>query len=243
VSGNLDAIVMAGGKGTRLLPYTAVLPKPLMPLGDAPVLQLILRQLHAHGMGRVCLAVNHLRHLIQAFFGDGSAFDLHIEYATEDQPLGTCGPVAGLLDRMGEDFVLLNGDLVTDLDIRALRAHHRATGGAVTVAVLRRTSRLEFGVLEVDPGGRVTTIREKPTAEHLISMGVYVMSRESVRRFLVPGEPRDMPDLLTAMIAAGARVEAYHAHCEWLDIGCPADYARAQRIVADGMHALLPVRL
>ncbi len=233
---------MAGGKGTRLLPYTAVLPKPLMPLGDAPVLELILRQLRAHGVRRVCLAVNHLRHLIQAFFGDGGFMGLEIEYAVEDTPLGTCGPVSQVLDRMADDFLLLNGDLVTDLDFGALLARHCERSAGVTIAVLPRTSQLEFGVLELGADGQVTSIREKPTTRHLMSMGVYALQREAVRPFLVPGKPLDMPDLLTAMIAAGGKVDGLVADCEWLDIGRPADYAKAQQIVADDLHRLLPDR-
>ena len=231
---------MAGGKGTRLLPYTAVLPKTLMPLGDGPVLELILRQLHATGIRRVCLAVNHLHHLIQAFFGDGAAVGLRLEYAVEDTPLGTCGPVSLILDRMGEDFLVMNGDLVTDLDLAALWAQHRASEAAVTVAAIRRTSRLDFGVLEADAAGRLTSVREKPATEHLMSMGVYVLKREAVRPFLDPGKAMDMPDLLTAMIAAGVAVDTHVATCTWLDIGSPDDYAQAQRIVAGGIDRLLP---
>jgi NDP-mannose synthase len=240
MSGMLDAVVMAGGKGTRLLPYTAVLPKPLVPLGDGPVLELILRQLRATGVRHVCLAVNHLHHLIRAFFGDGASLGLRLEYAVEDIPLGTCGPVSSILDRMGEDFLLMNGDLVTDVDLAALWARHRARGAAVTVAAIRRTSRLDFGVLYADAEGRLTRVCEKPATEHLMSMGIYVVKREAVRPFLEPGKPMDMPDLLTAMITAGATVDTYVATCLWLDIGSPDDYAQAQKIVAGGMQQLLP---
>ena len=233
---------MAGGKGTRLLPYTAVLPKPLMPLGDAPVLELLLQQLRSCDCRRVCLAVNHLRHLIQAFFGDGSSVGLEIEYAVEDIPLGTCGPVSQVLDRMNDDFLLLNGDLVTDLDMRAMLAHHRARGAGVTVAVLRQTTRLDYGIIEINDDGRIESIREKPTMQHLVSMGVYVLRREAVRPFLEPGKPLDMPDLLNAMMQAGGQVDAFVADCEWLDIGKPADYAKAQQIIAEDLHRFLPER-
>ena len=231
----VDAIVMAGGKGTRLYPYTAVLPKPLMPLGDAPVLELLLRQLSAHGVRHVCLAVNHLRHLIQTFFGDGSAFGLTIEYAVEDTPLGTCGPVAQVLDRMDNDFLLLNGDLVTDLDFGAMRARHIARGVDATVAGLRRNLQIEFGVLDTDASGRLLGVREKPVTEHLLSMGVYVLRRDAIQSFLTPGAPLDMPDLLTGMIRAGAQVDCYTTTCEWLDIGRPDDYALAQQIATNTM--------
>jgi len=233
---------MAGGKGTRLFPYTAVLPKPLMPLGDAPVLELLLRQLNSHGARHVCLAVNHLRHLIQAFFGDGSALGLKIEYAVEDTPLGTCGPVAQVLDRMDGDFMLLNGDLVTDLAFSAMRARHLTLGADATVAGLQRKVQLEFGVLEADASGRLTGVREKPMTEHLLNMGVYMLRREAIRRFLTPGVPLNMPDLLTEMVRAGAHVDCYITSCEWLDIGRPDDYALAQKTVADGRGSRSPHR-
>jgi NDP-sugar pyrophosphorylase family protein len=226
----IDAIVMAGGKGARLLPYTAVLPKPLMPLGDAPVLELLLRQLGAHGIKHVCLAVNHLRHLIQAFFGNGSALGLNIEYAVEDIPLGTCGPVAQVLDRMSDNFLLLNGDLVTDIDFCAMRERHIERRADATVAGVRRKVQIEFGVLDVDSSGRLTGMREKPATEHILSMGVYVLRRDAIKRFLIPGKPLDMPELLTALIAVGAQVDCYATACQWLDIGRPDDYALAQKL-------------
>jgi NDP-sugar pyrophosphorylase family protein len=240
--GELDAIIMAGGKGTRLLPYTAALPKPLVPLGGAPVLELILRQLQGHGFQRICLAVNHMHHLIQAYFGDGESMGLRIEYAVEDEPLGTCGPVSRVLDRMAGDFLLMNGDLVTDLDVAALRRQHVTRAAALTVLALRRASQLEFGVLEVDAEGRITRVREKPVTEHLMSMGVYLLKRETVRPFLEPGRAMDMSELLTAMISAGVAVDTYVATCNWLDIGTPGDYAQAQSFAVGGLDRLLPER-
>jgi NDP-sugar pyrophosphorylase family protein len=240
--GELDAIIMAGGKGTRLLPYTAALPKPLVPVGGAPVLELILRQLQGHGFRRVCLAVNHMHHLIQAYFGDGESMGLGIEYAVEDEPLGTCGPVSCVIDRMAGDFLLMNGDLVTDLDLAALRRQHLTRAAAATLSALRRASQLEFGVLEVDAEGRLTQVREKPVTEHLMSMGIYLLKREAVRPFLEPGKAMDMPDLLTAMVSAGIAVDTHVVTCNWLDIGTPEDYARAQSFAASGLDRLLPER-
>ena len=240
--GEFDAIIMAGGKGTRLLPYTAALPKPLVPLGNAPVLELILRQLQGYGFRHVCLAVNHLHHLIEAYFGAGESIGLRIEYAVEDEPLGTCGPVSRVLDRMTGDFLLMNGDLVTDLDLAALRRQHLAQGPAATVSALQRTSQLGFGVLDVDTRGRVMQVREKPVTEHLMSMGIYLLKREAVRPFLEPGRAMDMPDLLTAMVSAGAAVDTYVATCNWLDIGTPEDYAQAQNFAVGRLDRLLPER-
>ena len=240
MSGEFDAIIMAGGKGARLLPYTAAMPKPLVPLGDVTVLELILRQLRGYGFRHVCLAVNHLHHLIEAYFGAGESIGLRIDYSVEDQPLGTCGPLSRVLDRMAGDFLLMNGDLVTDLDLAALRRQHQTRAAAATVSALQRTWQLEFGVLEVDARGRLMQVREKPVTEHLTSMGIYLLKRETVRPFLEPGRAMDMPDLLTAMVSAGVLVDNYVSDCNWLDIGTPEDYAQAQRLVAGGLDRLLP---
>jgi NDP-mannose synthase len=224
-----DAIVMAGGRGTRLMPYTTVLPKALMPLGDAPVLEFLLRLLHQHGVRDVCLAVNHLHHLISSFFGDGASVGLRINYSVEHSPLGTCGPVAQVLDEMAPDFILLNGDIVTDIDLTEMRQHHRERNLAATIAVMRRTTQLEYGVLETDEKGLVTAIQEKPSLEHLVSMGIYMLHRDAVRAYLKAGQALDMPDLLSVMIADGYPVGAYLASCTWIDIGRPAEYEQAQR--------------
>jgi NDP-sugar pyrophosphorylase family protein len=225
---------MAGGKGTRLLPYTAVLPKPLLPVGDAPVLERLLRQLHAAGLRRLRLAVHHHRQLIEAYFGDGGALGLDIAYIVEDLPLGTCGAVSLVLDGMSDDFLLLNADLVTDLDFAALRAHHRTRGADLTMAVQPRRVTQDFGVVEIDPQGAVTALREKPSAVHHLVMGAYVLRREAVRRFLPPGQRIDTPDLVAALLAGGLRVEAFVTDGLWLDIGRPEDYARAQALAANG---------
>jgi NDP-sugar pyrophosphorylase family protein len=235
----IEAIIMAGGRGTRLHPYTAVLPKPLMPLGDAPVLELLLRQLRSQGVRQVCLAVNHLRHLIQAFFGDGSSLGLQIHYAVEDRPLGTCGPVGTVLGQMQDDFLLLNGDLLTDMDFAALLASHRARLADVTVASVRRVTRIEYGVLDTDEDGRLLGIREKPAMEHLISMGVYALRRDALLPHVVPDQRLDMPDLVNAMMQSGARVDCHATDCSWLDIGRPEDYAAAQRLVSEAVPVMV----
>jgi NDP-sugar pyrophosphorylase family protein len=227
----IEAIIMAGGRGKRLMPYTTVLPKPLMPLGDAPVLEYLLRRLHAQGIRRVCLAVNHLHHLIKAFFGDGAGLGLLIEYAVENTPLGTCGPVTQVLDRMADRFLLLNGDLITNLDLAEVMTEHHRRDAAATVAVLKRSVQLDYGALDIDDSGRVTAIREKPTTDYMVSMGVYALTRDRLRPFLTADVPLDMPDLLNTMVSAGCRVHAYRADCDWLDIGRPEDYARALAMV------------
>jgi NDP-sugar pyrophosphorylase family protein len=227
----MQAVIMAGGRGSRLHPYSALLPKPLMPLGDKPVLEILLHQLRAAGVTDVILAVNHLRHLLEAFFGDGSRFGVTITYSVEDTPLGTAGPLGLLLDRLGEDFFLANGDLLTTLDMAAMLADHRASRADATIGAYRRDLQSAFGVLQVDSAMRLTGYLEKPVQSQLVSMGLYVLRRDAVRRFLAPGRPLDMPALVLAMQAAGELVLCHRQDCFWLDIGRPEDFAEAQALM------------
>jgi NDP-sugar pyrophosphorylase family protein len=235
-----EAVVMAGGKGSRLYPYSAVLPKPLMPLGGMPVLELLLRQFRHHRIGNVVLATNHLSHLIQSFFGDGAGLDLRISYSREDQPLGTCGPIAAVLDRMTENFLVSNGDLLTNLDIGRLLRFHEETRADATIATFRREVKLEFGVLEVAPDRRVLEYREKPAQSYDVSMGLYVLRREAVRAYIPANTRMDMPALLTRLVEAGRPVLSYQEDCLWLDIGSPEDYAQAQAIIETEPSVFLP---
>lgn len=236
----MQAIVMAGGKGSRLHPYSALFPKPLMPLGDKPVLEILLNQLRAAGVTQVILAVNHLRHLLEAFFGDGSRFGLSITYSLEDHPLGTAGPLGLVLDRLGEEFLLTNGDLLTTLDIGAMVADHRARGADATIGTYLRELRSDFGLLEVDDSMRMTGYREKPTYQHLVSMGIYVLRRDVIRPFLRRGEYLDMPVLMEAMQRAKKLVLCHRQDCFWMDIGRPEDLAEAQSIIERDPQAFMP---
>jgi NDP-sugar pyrophosphorylase family protein len=227
----MQAVIMAGGKGSRLHPYSALFPKPLMPLGDKPVLEILLSQLRAAGVDEIILAVNHLRHLLEAFFGDGSRFGLSVSYSIEDRPLGTAGPVGLVLDRLGEHFILANGDLLTTLNVRAMVDEHRARGADATIGTYRRELRSEFGLLEVDKTMRMTGYREKPVYEHLVSMGIYVLRTAAVRPFIRPGEYLDMPTLVQSMQQSGGQVFCHRQECFWLDIGRPDDFAQAQAMV------------
>lgn len=236
----MQAIIMAGGKGSRLHPYSAIFPKPLMPLGDKPVLEILLFQLRAAHVTNVIIAVNHLRHLIEAFFGDGSRFGLSITYSVEDKPLGTAGPMGLVLDRLDEDFILTNGDLLTNFNINRMIADHLESGAAATIATYRRELRSEFGLLEVDETMRMVGYREKPIYQHLVSMGLYVLNRDAVRRWIVPGEYLDMPALMQRASEADLLVRCHQQDCTWLDIGRPEDFAVAQNIVERDPGAFLP---
>lgn len=230
----VQAIVMAGGKGTRLLPYTAVLPKPLLPLGEKPVLEWLLHHLRRHGIINVVLAVNHLHHLIQSFFGDGTSFGMRIGYAVEQAPLGTSGPVASVLNLTAPNFLVLNGDLLTDLDMGLLAEFHHNRDADATIATALLKQHFEYGVLDIDEHDALRGYREKPCTEHMVSLGIYMLRRDAVRGLTGDGSYQDMPDLLQRMAASGRRVLAWRSDGLWLDIGRPADYARAQSLVETG---------
>jgi NDP-mannose synthase len=219
------AVLLAGGKGTRLRPYTTSLPKPLVPLGEQSIIEIVLRQLARRGFDRATLAIGHLGHLIQAVVGDGSQWGIGVDYVTEDEPLGTMGPVVANLDRFPEQFLVLNGDVLSDLDYGAVLARHVERGPALTIATYRRQVPIDFGVLETDDG-RVIGFREKPTHEYTVSMGVYGISRSTLASFAA-GRPLGFDDLVLHLLETGARIEAFHADGYWLDIGRPEDYDQA----------------
>jgi NDP-sugar pyrophosphorylase family protein len=223
-----QAVIMAGGKGTRLHPYSALFPKPLMPLGDMPVLELLLRRMQKAGITDVILAVNHLRHLIEAFFGDGSRLGLRIRYSNEDQPLGTAGALGNMLDELDETFIVSNGDLLTTMDLVAMARQHLEMRCDASIGVFERENKIDFGLIEFDSENRLCAYREKPTTMYYVSMGIYILRREAVRPCLTQGEYLDMPSLLLNIRAAKGDVRCYHDDCMWLDIGRPDDFALAQ---------------
>ena len=235
------AVVLAGGRGTRLRPYTAVLPKPLMPVGDRPILDVVLRQLRRHGFGHVTVATGHLAELIEAFVRDGRAYDLAVDYHREDEPLGTVGALA-LIEDLHEPFLVMNGDVLTDLDYRALMAHHHASGAAATIAVTARTVQISLGVMRFEDDAddaRVTDYVEKPSMDYEASMGVYAFS-PAVLAHIEPGERLDFPDLVLRLLKAGEKVQAWRPEAYWLDIGRHEDYEQAMEEFERMRARLLP---
>jgi len=221
----MRAVILAGGKGTRLAPYTTVLPKPLMPVGDMPILELLVRSLARAGITQVTLAVGHLASLIQAYFGDGSAFGVSITYSAETEPLGTAGPLR-LVEDLDEPFLVMNGDLLTDLEFGAFVRSHTDSGAPATVGVYRRDVTIDLGVVETDDANRIVAYTEKPTHRFLVSMGVYVLDPSVLGR--IPAGRFDLPDLVAALLADDRPVNSYKHDGYWLDIGRPDDYERAQ---------------
>lgn len=232
------AVILAGGKGTRLAPYTTVFPKPLMPLGETPILEIVLRQLAARGFSRATLAVGHLAELIEAFFGDGSKLGIAVDYSREQQPLGTAGPLALIAD-LAEPFLVMNGDVLTTLDYGAFLAEHAASGAVASVATKKRTTRIDFGIVEIDDSSDITGYIEKPEHEYRVSMGVYAFSPEALEH-IDPGERLDFPDLILRLLAAGKRLRSVPFEGYWLDIGRHDDFARAQEEFAAMHDEFLP---
>lgn len=207
-----------------------MLPKPLMPVGERTILDIVLRQLAAAGVRDVTLAVGHLAHLIRAVVGDGSRHGLEVRYHDEEQPLGTAGPLASIPD-LDETFLMLNGDVLTTLDFRALVQAHQEAGNVLTIATHRRIVKTDYGVLHTDgvrgATHRVRAYEEKPELPYRVSMGVYVLEPAALQH--VPaGRYYDLPDLVLALLAAGAPVGSYAFEGPWLDIGREDDYRRAQ---------------
>lgn len=220
------AVILAGGKGVRLRPYTTCLPKPLVPLGDEyAILEVVLSQLARAGVRRVSIAIGHLGQLIRAYVGDGQRWGLEIDYWEEDSPLGTVGPLVLHRDALPDDFLVMNGDVLTDLAFGQLFAHHRQTGADVTVAAYTRMVEIDFGVLELADDA-VVGFREKPRLEYTVSMGVYALARRVLERFQ-PGLPLGFDDLLLNQLQTGNPPQPYRFDGFWLDIGRPEDYDRA----------------
>jgi len=227
----MRAVILAGGRGTRLRPFTASFPKPLVPLGDQPVVELLIQNLVRSGICDVTLTLGHLAELVQAYFHNRRRLppELTLRYVVEDEPTGTAGSLA-LVDGLNETFLVMNGDLLTDLDFNHLVAFHREQGAMLTIATQRRHVKIDLGVLEFDGAGTITNYIEKPEHSYYVSMGVYVYEPE-VLRYVKAGEYLDFPNLVLRLLAERQRVCSYLTDCLWLDIGRPDDYARAQQLV------------
>ena len=224
----MRAVILAGGLGMRLRPYTTVLPKPLVPVGDRPILEHILRRLAACDVTEADLCVSHLGELIQTYFSQARALPegLRLRWFWEDEPLGTAGALR-LIPDLDETFIVMNGDVLTTIDYRELVAHHRSSGAALTIATHAKAVDIDLGVIETE-NGMLTGYVEKPTLQYDVSMGIYVYEPR-VLEYLPATGPCQFPDLVLDLIAAGEQVAAFRSDAEWYDIGTLADYERASR--------------
>ena len=233
----MRAIIQAGGVGSRLRPYTTVVPKPLMPVAEMPILEVVVRQLARHGFADITITVGHLAHLIEAFFGDGSAFGVHIDYLLEDRPLGTIGAIS-MVPGLTEPFLVMNGDLLTDVDYGRFYAEHVASGAPMSIAVYDKEVPISLGVIEFDGEKRVVGFAEKPVKRFSVSMGVYAMSPEMLGH--VPsGEHFGFDDLMAKVIREDIPVRAVEFDGIWLDIGRHEDYEGATRVFEENRARFL----
>lgn len=234
----MKAVVLAGGKGTRLAPYTTILPKPLMPIGDMPILEVMLHQMKDAGLSEVVLTVGHLSELLRAFFQDGSQFGIDISYSYEQTPLGTAGPIA-LVEGLDETFLVSNGDVLTTLNLRDLIDFHLSQKAIATIASHHRQSKIDLGVIQKDGDYRVTGYIEKPVYDFMVSMGIYVFE-PTVIPYINRNEYLDFPDLIRKLIAAGEKVISYEFNGYWEDLGRPDDYVRATKDFKNMREQFLP---
>lgn len=222
------AVILAGGKGSRLYPYTTVFPKPLMPLAEKPILEIVLNQLKEAGCEHVTLAVGHLAELIQAYFGQGEKLGMTIDYSREEQPLGTAGPLK-LIQNLDDDFLVMNGDVLCDLSYLDMYQFHRNHGGLATVGTYNKKVFIDLGVLEVNENNQIQDYIEKPTLNYQVSMGIYYFKPEVLS--LIPEQTAfDLPDLMLKLIERKTPPYAYVFDGLWLDIGREKDYAEAQNL-------------
>jgi NDP-sugar pyrophosphorylase family protein len=234
----MKAVIQAGGKGVRLQPYTFLLPKPLMPVGDLPVIEILLKWLRRWGVRKTYITIGYLGSLIRSLCGNGSQWDLEITYSQEPEPLGTIGPLRLIKEQLTETFFTLNGDLITDLNLHDLKQFHRKHKGLITVAVTDKTIKADLGVLE-SQNGQMTGFREKPAIKFQASTGIYCMEPEIVD--LIPdGVPFGFDDLMYAMLDQKLPVYLYTHEGLWLDIGREEDFRAAQNgFLRDYKHLVL----
>jgi len=222
----MKTVILAGGKGRRLKPYTTSFPKPLMPIGDKPILEILLRQLSASGQKDIILAVGHLAELIISFLGDGKQFGVNITYSRENTLLGTIGPLSLIRDKLKETFLVINGDTLTDLNYQKLLLNHKNSKCIATIALTRREMEIDFGVPTLTKDSMIQKYEEKPKITYHVGTGICIFEPE-IFQYFKPGERIDLPDLLNRIFATGKSVNGYVHEGYWFDIGRPADYEAA----------------
>jgi len=230
----MKAVIQAGGKGTRLEPYTLVLPKPMMPVGDRPVIEVLLRWIRRNGVTETFITTGYLAHLLKTFCGDGSKYDMSIEYCHEPEPLGTIGAIRLIENHLDDTFLVLNGDLITDLALPDLIKSHHASQSPLTIATTTATSYVDYGVIETEDQ-RVTSFLEKPTHEFLVSMGIYVMD-PTIIDYIPKNVPYGFDNLMHALLQKDIPINTYQHNGQWLDIGRVEDFAKAQGSEWDHIH-------
>jgi len=222
----MKAIILAGGRGSRLYPYTTVLPKPLMPVGDVPILEHLFRNLKKHGITEVMLATGYLGELIESYCGNGSKLGMNITYSRETHPMGTAAPISLMAEKISETFLVMNGDLLCDIDFKELLEYHISKRSCVTIGAFNQIHKIGLGVLNLDNDNNLICYEEKPEYRYLVSMGIYVME-PIVLNYLKLSEKMDLPNLINLLIKEKNKVAVYKHNGYWLDIGTHKDLDKA----------------
>lgn len=229
----MKAVILAGGKGTRLRPYTTNFPKPLMPIGDQPILEIVIEKLKENDIKDIIITTGHLEELIRAFFNDGSRYGVRIRYSMESEPLGTAGPLYLIGDQLDDTFLLMNGDILSDINLKDLISFHKKRGGIATVAIIKRTVNIDFGVVNISKDRYFQKWEEKPEFNFYVSMGINVLEPDALN-FIPQREFLNLPDLINTLHINGHKISTYVHEGFWLDIGRPDDYEQASQLYERG---------
>ncbi len=226
----MKAVILAGGKGTRLAPYTTVFPKPMLPVGERPILETLIRQLGSYGFKDIAVSVGYLGELIQLYFKNCNRLpkNIKITYVIENEPLGTAGSLS-LVSGLKGTFLVMNGDVLTTLDYGKFIEFHRRNNGLVTIAMHKREVKIDYGVISTDAGFQVTGYNEKPELDYRVSMGIYAFEAQALE-YIKPGQKLDFPELINILLKEGKKVQGYPSDDYWLDIGRHDDYEEAVKI-------------
>jgi len=226
----MKVVILAGGKGTRLKPYTTSFPKPLMPVGDKPILEILIRQLASHGQKDIIMAVGHLAELVMSFIGDGSQYGVRVKYSREEKPLGTIGPLSIVTEDLSKTFLIINGDTLTNLNYSKLIQKHRKRKCIATIALSKREIDINFGVPHLTSSSYIDKYEEKPKIEYHVGTGICIFEPE-VLKYIEFGKHLDLPDLINKLVVDGKQINGYVHEGYWYDIGRPEDYAAACEFV------------
>jgi len=237
----MKAVILAGGKGTRLRPYTTIFPKPLVPLGNRPILDIIVKQLIHYGFHEITLTVGYLAELIQAYFSNikNEFKKIKINYVREKEPTGTAGSLR-MVSGLDETFLVMNGDILTSLDYSKLIDYHNKKKGILTIAMYKKQIKIDLGVLEVDENDELTGYIEKPEKIYPVSMGIYIYE-PAVLKYIEPNKYLDFPNLVLRLLENGEKVQGYHCNDFWMDIGRQEDYVQAQEKFEIMKDIFLPI--
>lgn len=240
MSGN-QALILVGGKGKRLFPYTNVFPKPMMPIGDMPLLEITIRRLKNQGFTNIILAVGYMHQIIEAYFQDGRKWGVNIQYSLEETPLGTAGPIGLLEDKLQNNFLVMNGDLLTTFSFRNIYNYHMSKMAAAVMAIRKESIKIESGVITVFPNGMLDEYKEKPILEMNFNIGINVFNKESVFRILQKNQYMDIPDVMKRLRDVTVpSVYCYEEECKWIDVGIINDYQKSTEIFEQFIDEFLP---